>query len=449
MGLRDHVICDSDLHVMEPPDLWERYIDPAYAHAAPRGLSEITRDMRVRVKNHVHVADGLNPPDARGGPQDGMAGAPRQRLRGVRGSRAGTRQSQIDAMDAEGLDLAVLFPSRGLFVLGLDSSEQIGADGLEPEFATAIARAYNDWLKDFCDHVPDRMFGSGMVAAHDVAGAVVEARRCVEELGFKAIFLPPGAVNRRPWHHPAYDPLWAEIERLGVPLSFHGGGQTYLTPDFGLEVLDKLMLWHTFSQPLGIQFVTACLCGGGVLERFPNLKVALLEGNCSWAPWFLYRLDEHWEWTGWYEAPELTMPPSEYFKRNCWVSVEADEVTVPHFVETFGDEKLIFSTDYPHGDSKYPHAVDAFDKLPLSDESKAQDRQHQLVGALQHPAGQQDLKSGLLAAYVRSKECALSSRPHKRPATQLQISQPGSLDRYATYGATVPPYSTRSCPTPA
>ena len=136
-------------------------------------------------------------------------------------------------------------------------------------------------------------------------------------------------MNRRPWHHPAYDPLWAEIERLGVPLAFHGGGQTYLTPDFGLEVLDRLMLWHTFSQPLGIQFVTACLCGGGVLERFPDLKVALLEGNCSWAPWFLYRLDEHWEWTGWYEAPELTMPPSEYFKRNCWVSVEADEVTVP------------------------------------------------------------------------------------------------------------------------
>jgi uncharacterized protein len=50
--------------------------------------------------------------------------------------------------------------------------------------------------------------------------------------------------------------------------------------------------------------------------------------------------------------------------------VEADEVTVPHFVDTFGDERLIFSTDYPHGDSKYPHAVDSFDKLPLSDESK-------------------------------------------------------------------------------
>ena len=166
-------------------------------------------------------------------------------------------------MDAEGLDLAVLYPSRGLFVLGLDSTEQIGSDGLEPPFATAIAHAYNDWMKDFCDFAPDRMYGAGMVAAHDVSGAVDEARRCVEELGFKAIFLPPAAVNRRPWYHKAYDPLWAEIERLGVPLAFHGGGQTYLTPDFGLEVLDRLMLWHTFSQPLGIQFVTACLCGGG------------------------------------------------------------------------------------------------------------------------------------------------------------------------------------------
>ena len=271
MGLRDHVICDSDLHVMEPPDLWERYIDPAYAHAAPAGSPRSRGDMRVRVKNHVMLRMGATRPMRVEGRKTGWQ-EHHDNVYAASEARGWDAQSQVDAMDAEGLDLAVLFPSRGLFVLGLDSSEQIGADGLEPEFATAIARAYNDWLKDFCDHAPDRMFGAGMVAAHDVPGAVEEARRCVEELGFKAIFLPPAAVNRRPWHHRAYDPLWAEIERLGVPLAFHGGGQTYLTPDFGLEVLDKLMLWHTFSQPLGIQFVTACLCGGGVLERFPTSR---------------------------------------------------------------------------------------------------------------------------------------------------------------------------------
>jgi uncharacterized protein len=370
MSLRDHVICDSDLHVMEPPDLWERYIDPAYAHAAPRGLSEIQRDMRVKVKNHVMLRLGSVRPQRVEGRKTGW----REEHDDVyaESEAAGwDAASQVVAMDAEGLDMAVLYPSRGLFVLGLDTVEQMGADGLEPEFATAIARAYNNWMKDFCDVAPTRMFGAGMVAPHDVDGAIVEARRCVEELGFKAIFLAPATVNRRPWHHPAYDPLWAEVERLDVPIAFHGGGQTYLKPDFSLEVLPEMMLWHSFSQPLGIQFVTACFTGGGVLQRFPDLRVALLEGNCSWAPWFMYRLDEHYEWTGWYEAPDLTMKPSDYFRRNCWISVESDEDTVTHFIDTFGYDKLVTSTDYPHGDSKYPHAVDAFDKLPMSDEAKA------------------------------------------------------------------------------
>jgi predicted TIM-barrel fold metal-dependent hydrolase len=370
MALRDSVVCDSDLHVMEPPDLWERWIEPEWSHAAPRGLADFSRDMRVRVKNHVLLRMGPSVPAGEDGRRPGWR-REHDDVYAAAEARGWDARSELDAMDAEGLDLAVLYPSRGLFVLGVDSSEHIGADGLEPPLAGAIARAYNDWMRDFCDEAPDRMFGAGMVAPHDPEGAVVEARRCVEELGFAAIFLAPATVNRRPWHHPSYDPLWAEIARLDVPLAFHGGGRTFLRPDFGLEVLDSLMLWHTFSQPLGIQFVTACLCGGGVLERHPTLRVALLEGNCSWAPWFLYRLDEHWEWVGWKEAPELTMAPSEYFRRNCWISVEADEVTVPSFIDAFGDDRLLFSTDYPHGDSKYPNSVAAFDQLPMSERSKA------------------------------------------------------------------------------
>ena len=126
MSLRDHVICDSDLHVMEPPDLWERYIDPAYAHAAPAGLAEIPRDMRVQVKNHVMLRLGSRARRARRGSQDRLAGGARQRVRRVGGRGLGRRSRRSAAMDAEGLDMAVLYPSRGLFVLGLDSVEQIG-----------------------------------------------------------------------------------------------------------------------------------------------------------------------------------------------------------------------------------------------------------------------------------------------------------------------------------
>ena len=351
MSILDGVVADSDMHVLEPPDLWQRYIAPEYRHAAPVGMTELRRDLRVKVKSHVML---------RLGP-----------VRAVREARGWDAVAQLEAMDREGVDLAVLFPSRGLFVLGLDSVEQMGPDGLEPAFAAAIARAYNDWLHDFVAAAPTRLFGAAMVAPHDVASAVEETRRCVTEYGFKAIFLAPGAVNRRPWHHPAYDPLWAECERLGIPVAFHGGGRTYLRPDFSLDIFaDRLMMWHTFNQPLGVMTACVSLCGGGVLERFPKLRVALLEGNCSWAPWLLHRLDEHYEWVGWYEARDLSHKPSEYFRRNCFVSVDADEETVKHYVDWFGDDNLVFSTDFPHGDAMYPHAVETFEKLPLSDASK-------------------------------------------------------------------------------
>lgn len=369
MALRDHPVADSDLHVMEPPDLWLRHIAPEYRHAAPVGLTELRRDMRVRVKNNVLLRLGRVRPQYVEGRKTGWRDEHDDVYADAEAS-GWDAASQLRAMDAEGLDLAVMFPSRGLFVLGLDSADHVGPDGLEPAFATAIARAYNDWLAGFVAAAPDRMFGAAMVAPHDVDGAVVEARRCVEELGFRAVFLSPGCVNRRPWHHPAYDPLWAEIQRLDVPLAFHGGGQTMLTPDFSLQVFDELMLWHTFNQPLAIQFVTVSLCGGGVLERFPRLRVALLEGNCSWAPWLLDRLDEHFEWTGWFEGTDLTMKPSEYFRRQCFLGVEAEERTAGQYLDWFGDDNLVFSTDYPHGDSQFPNAVDTFDALDLPEASK-------------------------------------------------------------------------------
>jgi len=68
--------------------------------------------------------------------------------------------------------------------------------------------------------------------------------------------------------------------------------------------------------------------------------------------------------------PDLTMAPSEYFKRQCFISIEPDEAPARYTIEEFGCEQLVFSTDYPHGDSKYPRAVESFLELPLSDEDK-------------------------------------------------------------------------------
>jgi predicted TIM-barrel fold metal-dependent hydrolase len=362
------LVADSDMHVMEPADLWQRYIDPLWAHAAPVGLNEIERDMRVRVKNAVLLRLGRTSPREKGRPwraeQDSAFAHAEE--------RGWDAKSQVTAMDMEGIDSTVLFPSRGLFVLALQSAEHIGPDGMDPGLSSAIARAYNDWMFDFVSDTErsNRVFGSAMIAPHDVGAAVDELARNVER-GFKAGFLVPGLVDNKPWHHPTYDPIWREAERLGVPICFHGGGTTYLKPDFAFsEHFDKLMLWHPFNQPLGIMFVVTCFTSGGILQRFPQLRVGLLEGNCAWAPFMMYRLDEHWEWTGKYEAPDLQMAPSKYFLRNCFVSCEADEEVAKHYFEDFGDDNVVFSTDYPHADSKFPHATESFLELPFEESTK-------------------------------------------------------------------------------
>jgi predicted TIM-barrel fold metal-dependent hydrolase len=359
MAKRGLKVLDSDMHCMEPPDLWERYIEPAYKPFAPRGLQEYIADLRIVIGGKTlprHSSLRLRP---RNGEEDPFHKR-RERFRPA-AERGWDGATQLDAMDTEGIDVAVVYPSRGLFAQAVDD--------LDPAFAGAIARAYNNWLSDHCKADPQRLLGSGMISPHDVRDAVEEARRSVEELGFRAVFMRPNPVKGRNWHDPYFEPLWAELERLQVPLGFHEGFGPYL-PQVGDRFGADLQMVHTACHPMEMMLAVISMIGGGVLERHPNLRVAFLEGNCSWVPFLLWRLDEHYEVT--FRRPDspLTMKPSDYFKRQCFVSVEADEDFVKQVIEYMGDDTIVFSTDWPHGDSKYPHAVDAFMTLPISEKSK-------------------------------------------------------------------------------
>ena len=359
-------VIDSDMHVIEPADLWQRYIDPAFKGVAPVGQD---------LQGH-HRLFGLTVPGKQLGKAADWSQALIQHMSEVEPEYKFAKEhnydgeSQLYAMDKEGIDVALLYPSRGLFVLGYDHSAIKGAEGLDPKFAAAIARAYNDWLYDFAAPDRQRLVPVAMVAPHDVESAVAETRRCVRDLGFKGIFLLPGVVNQHYWHDPYFYPLWEECERLDIPIGFHGGGPDALT-DFGVGFGPSyLMMWHTFSHSVGPMAAAVSLTAGGVLQNFPKLRVGFLEANCSWAPWLLARLDDHYEhYIGRFEV-DLKMKPSDYFRRNCYVSVEADEKTAKLYVDWFGDDNVVFSTDYPHPDSKFPHAVDKFLTLPLSDQTK-------------------------------------------------------------------------------
>ena len=109
---------------------------------------------------------------------------------------------------------------------------------------------------------------------------------------------------------------------------------------------------------------------GGVLERFPALKVAFLEANCSWTPYLLWRMDEHFEHRDSHAKSRFSRRPSEYFKRQCFVAIEADEDMGVEATRRIGAETVVFSTDFPHEDSRWPRAKEAFLKLPFAAEEQ-------------------------------------------------------------------------------
>lgn len=355
MGKQGFRVLDSDLHVIEPHDLYARYLDEPYRHRAPRPLE----------RQQAYVAhwsvDGFTFPRPIGrGRPDAEA-----RMKTVLREYAAAgfdSVSQLRAMDVEGLDVAVLF--RTLPVVCVDD--------FEPGFAIALCRAWNDWAADFVRAAPERMKATALLTPHDPVLAAQELRRAVTELGFVGAQMMPNPVNGRNLHDPAMDPLWAEAERLGVPMCFHPAPNNYSKDHFVNRFLTapSTTISVSLNNPVELMSAIACMTAGGVLERFPRLRVAFLEGNCSWLPWLLWRLDEFWKMSKSGETAKLSLLPSEYFTRQCFISVDVDEDQVEWVIQKLGDETLVFSTDYPHSDSHFPEATDLFMKLPISEESK-------------------------------------------------------------------------------
>ena len=351
-GLR---VLDSDLHVIEPEDLYDRYLDVAFRDRVPRRL----KDSRGYL-HHWQVGEYIFPRPVGRGRTDAD-----EHSRGVLREYAAAgfdAAAQLRAMDVEGVDIAVLF--RTLPV--------VCADDYPADFALALCRAWNDWMADFRARDPRRLRAAALLTLHDPRLAAEELRRAVTSLGFVAAQMMPNPVNGVNLHDPALDPLWAEAERLGVPVCFHPTKHNYSRDHFVNRFLTRpsSTLAHTLNNPVELMSAIACMTAGGVLERFPRLRCAFLEGNCAWLPWLLWRLDEQWETCRSGEDIRLQALPSEYFRRQCFISVDADEDQVGWVIQKLSDDTIVFSTDYPHSDSHFPDATELFLKLPIADGSK-------------------------------------------------------------------------------
>jgi uncharacterized protein len=333
-------VVDADGHVVEPLDAWHALPDAhrpritadaqGYEHVTVGG----TEILAVPLGSLARPGSTFDDPTTFRPLADAQPG----------GTDPGARLAD---MDAEGIDQAVLYPTLGLYFSVVED-----ADG-----AVGLAVAYNDWLAGYCAADASRLFGAAMLPLQDPAAAVHELRRAVDELGFVAGFVRPNPCQGRSLSDRVYEPLWDTAEELGVPIGVHEGSSV-IVPTLAADRPFNPLILHAVSHAFEQMLACAQLIAFGVLERHPGLRVVFLESSGGWAPFWLERLDEQAESFGGF-CPDLRLRPSEYFARQCAISFEVDERTLPALVPFVGADRIVWGSDYPHHDATFPGAVDA------------------------------------------------------------------------------------------
>jgi uncharacterized protein len=379
MARDGYFILDSDLHFSEPDDLWARYLDEPYRANPPRffagrqqALKESAEDKGNADAIRGMQVQGLTiPAFAKSAGADASSRELRRRSRArhphfkIARAQGFDAASTLTAMDIEGIDVAVMYGTRGRQILCHDD--------LAPDYAAALARAYNNWAADYCKADPQRLKFAAQIAMHDVSMAVEEARRCVDKLGAVAVIGTPNPVKGQHLHDDACEPLWAALEQLDVPIGFHPTGNSSLKDDMGQRYVGHANfhpIAHAIRNPVELMGAIASMTTGGILERHPKLRCAFLEGTAGWLYWWLWRLDDQWEKFGPGCENPLTMLPSEYFKRQCYIALDADEEPAVDVVNKMGAEYFVVSSDYPHADGAFPEAIEQFLGLPLTGEQR-------------------------------------------------------------------------------
>jgi len=258
--------------------------------------------------------------------------------------------SYLRAMDAQGIDAAVLFPSMGLFVPFLPE--------LEPPRAAAACRAYNEWVADYCGTDPRRLAAVGVVPQRSPELTAAEAERAAD-LGLAGVLVRPNHLSDVYLDDPAFDPLYDAIETTGLVLGVHEA-LGVRAPTIGRDRFDGFAARHACSHPLEQMTAAVAIFLGGVLERHPHLRVAFLESGTGWMPYWLARLDEHREWMEDSECAGLSLSPSEYFARQCVISADPEDHLAAWVVSRLGADHVIWASDFPHPDAHFPDAVDVF-----------------------------------------------------------------------------------------
>jgi uncharacterized protein len=375
-SLAGYRIVDGDGHVLEPPTALPDYAPPEWRDR----VWHIETDERG---TEFCVYDGQRYP-SNGMALAGTAGMSHDaQARAMAGQMRYTQcppgafepAARLVALQPDRIQQSVIYPTMMLGVAGLDDAR----------FAAVQCAAYNGWIADYCRHAPDRLFAIAAIPQQSVELSVEEIHHA-RELGCVGVFMRPNPlIPGTQLNDPAYDPIWQALTETGLAVGMHPylladvpgacralGLASFSFSDDMAKVANQVGLGNIyFSQaianPFDMMMTAAFMISGGVLERFPRLRVIFLEANGGWiVPW-LERLDHHHEVFSW-DVPYLTMRPSEYFRRQCWISFDADEELIAATAASprCGADRIIWASDYPHPDAKFPGVVEELDEATRS-----------------------------------------------------------------------------------
>jgi len=271
-------------------------------------------------------------------------------------------KARLAIQDEEEVLGEVIYPSVGMVIC------------LHPDIAyrKACFEAYNRWLVEFCATAPKRLLGIGMAAIPSPEEGVKELE-AIKAQGFKGVMLC-GDPAFEDYDHPSYDPVWEASIALDLPINFHilTGKESY-----GMEVRGPKVIQQIVTVR-GNQNIIMMMVLGGVFDRHPDLRVVMVENDAGWLPHFCFRLDHAWERHRWsLEIGSIQRKPSEYVNENVWVTFQ-DDWSVRHVIDAVNLERVMWATDFPHGDGTYPHSQEIADDVT---EGMTPEQRHAVVYA--------------------------------------------------------------------
>jgi len=349
---------DADGHILEPPTLWEDYIDPKYRDRALRfqldeqGLEELEiggRRSQMSRRGFPSTLGAMGDPDLAAMQKDPartyLAEAPYGSM---------DPNERLDVLDAEGLDAVILYTTVGL----------LWETELEdPELSQAYTKAYNRWICEFCAGSP-RLVPTAHLSLSDPEAAARELERAVGE-GAKGCYVAPFTHDAKPLGHPDHDVVFAAAQDLDVPFAIHPTFEPQWTKGQRMgswEQVKQLRLLASVTASDGVRQQFTTLFDHAVFDKFPKLKVLVLESGGGWIGYWLDRIDAVYGHTFIGERVPLQHKPSDYFREQCWISCDPDERMIPALADRYGVSRFLWASDFPHADHT-PAYVDDLNEL--------------------------------------------------------------------------------------